>query len=118
MAFSSSWEADAGGAAPAVNATAPAADHQGMLSRVPFASLALLLAVSALAQDLPVLTFTYETAQGVEEDDEEVLEPTYIRHTLLTSARQDLGDAARLTLPVRLTSRSDPREPAEGPPSR
>ena len=114
MAFSSSWEADAGGAAPAVNATAPAADHQGMLSRVPFASLALLLAVSALAQDLPVLTFTYETAQGVEEDDEEVLEPTYIRHTLLTSARQDLGDAARLTLPVRLTSRSDPREPAEG----
>ena len=93
------------------------ADHQGMLrSRVRLA-LPLLFAATAgpvLAQDLPVLTFTYETAQGVEEDDEEVLEPTYIRHTLLTSARQELGDAARLTLPLRLTSRSDPRKPAEG----
>ena len=79
-----------------------------------FVALALLSAGPALAQDLPVLTFTYETAQGVEEDDEEVLEPTYLRHTLVTSARQDLGDAARLTLPVRLTSRSDPREPVEG----
>ena len=79
--------------------------------------LALLFAVPAAlvtAQDLPVITFTYETAQGIEEDDEEELEPTYVRHTLLTSVRQDLGDAARLTLPVRLTSRSDPREPAEG----
>ena len=80
-------------------------------------ALALLFAVPAAlvpAQDLPVITFTYETAQGIEEDDEEELEPTYVRHTLLTSVRQDLGDAARLTLPVRLTSRSDPREPAEG----
>ena len=86
-------------------------------SLVHLAALPLLFAATAVlapAQDLPVLTFTYETAQGVEEDDEEVLEPTYVRHTLLTSARQDLGDAARLTLPVRLTSRSDPREPAEG----
>ena len=81
------------------------------------ALLALLCAGPAAlvpAQDLPVITFTYETAQGIEEDDEEELEPTYVRHTLLTSVRQDLGDAARLTLPVRLTSRSDPREPAEG----
>jgi len=78
------------------------------------AALALLSAGPALAQDLPVITVTYETAQGVEEDDEEVLEPTYVRHALITSVRQDLGDAARLTLPLRLTSRSDPREPAEG----
>ena len=86
-------------------------------SRAFLPPLALLFAVPAAlvpAQDLPVITLTYETAQGIEEDDEEELEPTYVRHTLLTSVRQDLGDAARLTLPVRLISRSDPREPAEG----
>ena len=57
-------------------------------SRVHLAALPLLFAATAVlapAQDLPVLTFTYETAQGVEEDDEEVLEPTYVRHTLITS---------------------------------
>ena len=129
----SSCEAEADGAGPAIssiavgtrsaasiNADAPAADKKACgdtLPRVPAAALALLCAGPAAlvpAQDLPVITFTYETAQGIEEDDEEELEPTYVRHTLLTSVRQDLGDAARLTLPVRLTSRSDPREPAEG----
>ena len=75
--------------------------------------LLALLAGPALAQDLPVITLTYETAQGVEEDEELELEPTYVRHTGIASVRQPLGDLARLTLPVRLTVRSDPREPAE-----
>ena len=45
--------------------------------------MALLFAGPAAlvpAQDLQVITFTYETAQGIEEDEEEELEPTYVRH--------------------------------------
>ena len=69
---------------------------------------------AAAALDPPVITVTYESAQGIEEDDEEELEPTYLRRTVITSVRQPLGGGARLTLPVRLTTRADPRKPAEG----
>ncbi len=68
---------------------------------------------SVAALDPPAITVTYESAQGIEEDDEEELEPTYLRRTVVASVRQPLGDGARATLPVRLTIRSDPRKPAE-----
>ena len=74
--------------------------------------MALLFAGPAAlvpAQDLQVITFTYQTAQGIEEDDEEELEPTYVRHTLLTSVRQDLGDAA--ASPSARRARSTPASP-------
>ena len=74
---------------------------------------ALLLAPGAgaplLALDPPVITATYETARGIEEDDEEELLPDYVRHTVLVSARQEFGESARLTAPVRVTRRHDPR---------
>ena len=58
-----------------------------------FASATLLLATGAaaplLALDPPVVTATYETARGIEEDDEEELLPDYVRHTVLVSARQE-----------------------------
>lgn len=79
-------------------------------------ALALLIAgpiAVAAAVEPPVVTVTYESAQGIEEDDEEELEPTYLRRTVVASVRQPLGDAIRATLPVRLTTRSDPRKPAE-----
>ena len=69
---------------------------------------------SVAALDPPTITVTYESAQGIEEDDEEELSPSYVRRTVVTTVRQPLGGGARVTLPVRLTTRSDPREPAEG----
>ena len=66
------------------------------------------------AIDPPTITVTYESAQGIEEDDEEELSPSYVRRTVVTTVRQPLGGGARVTLPVRLTTRSDPREPAHG----
>ncbi len=71
-------------------------------------------ATSVAALDPPTITVTYESAQGIEEDDEEELSPSYVRRTVVTTVRQPLGGGARVTLPVRLTTRSDPREPAEG----
>ena len=71
-------------------------------------------AASVAALDPPTITVTYESAQGIEEDDEEELSPSYVRRTVVTTVRQPLGGGARVTLPVRLTTRSDPREPAEG----
>ena len=77
------------------------------------AFVTLLLAPGAaaplLALDPPVITATYETARGIEEDDEEDLLPDYIRHTVLLSARQEFGERARLTAPVRVTRRRDPQ---------
>ena len=64
------------------------------------------------ALDPPVVTLTYETAQGIEADDEEELQPSYVRHTVAARIRQELGESARLTLPLRLTSRPDPQDPA------
>lgn len=69
---------------------------------------------SVAAIDPPTITVTYESAQGIEEDDEEELSPSYVRRTVVTTVRQPLGGGARVTLPVRLTTRSDPREPAQG----
>lgn len=69
---------------------------------------------SVAAIDPPTITVTYESAQGIEEDDEEELSPSYVRRTVVTTVRQPLGGGARVTLPVRLTTRSDPREPAHG----
>lgn len=66
------------------------------------------------AIDPPTITVTYESAQGIEENDEEELSPSYVRRTVVTTVRQPLGGGARVTLPVRLTTRSDPREPAHG----
>ena len=60
-----------------------------------------------LALDPPVITATYETARGIEEDDEEELLPDYVRHTVLVSARQEFGEHVRLTAPVRVTRRRD-----------
>ena len=78
-----------------------------------FAFATLLLAPGAaaplLALDPPVITATYETARGIEEDDEEDLLPDYVRHTVLVSARQEFGEHARLTAPVRATRRRDPQ---------
>ena len=77
------------------------------------ASVALLLAPGAaaplLALDPPIITATYETARGIEEDDEEERLPDYVRHTVLVSARQEFGERARLTAPVRVTQRRDPQ---------
>lgn len=91
-------------------------------SRAGVPELALLIAglliagpvASVAALDPPTITVTYESAQGIEEDDEEELSPSYVRRTVVTTVRQPLGGGARVTLPVRLTTRSDPREPAEG----
>lgn len=77
-----------------------------------FAALLLGPAAVAGALDPPVVTLTYETAQGIEEDDEEELQPTYVRHTVGARIRQELSESARLTLPLRLTSRPDPQDPA------
>lgn len=77
-----------------------------------FAALLLGPAAAAGALDPPVVTLTYETAQGIEEDDEEELQPTYVRHTVGARIRQELSESARLTLPLRLTSRPDPQDPA------
>ena len=76
-----------------------------------FATLLLALGAAAplLAFDPPVITATYETARGIEEDDEEDLLPDYVRHTVLVSARQEFGEHARLTAPVRITRRHDPQ---------
>lgn len=68
----------------------------------------------ALPAAPPVLTFTYETARGIELDEEEELEPSYVRHTFLTSVRQSLGDQVRVVLPLRVTSRLDPQDQTEG----
>ena len=85
-------------------------------TRLPLPALAalLLLGVPAAigALDPPVVTLSYETAQGIEEDDEEELQPAYARHTVAARIRQELGEGARFTLPLRLTSRPDPQEPA------
>ena len=67
------------------------------------------VATPLLALDPPVITATYETARGIEEDDEEDLLPDYVRHTVLVSARQEFGARARLTAPVRVTQRRDPQ---------
>lgn len=84
-------------------------------TRLPLPALAALLlgpAAAAGALDPPVVTLSYETAQGIEEDDEEELQPAYVRHTVAARIRQELGEGARFTLPLRLTSRPDPQEPA------
>lgn len=65
--------------------------------------------VPLLALDPPVITATYETARGIEEDDEQELQPDYVRHTVLVSARQEFGERVRLTTPVRVTRRRDPQ---------
>ena len=76
------------------------------------AFVTLLLAPGAaaplLALDPPVITATYETARGIEEDDEEDLLPDYVRHTVLVNARQEFGERARITAPVRVTRRREP----------
>jgi len=66
-------------------------------------------AAPVLGLDPPVITASYETARGIEEDDEAELQPDYVRHTVLLSARQELGERARLTAPLRVTRRSDPQ---------
>ena len=78
---------------------------------LPFVTLLLApgAAVPLLALDPPVITATYETARGIEEDDEAELQPDYVRHTVLVSARQELGERVRLTAPVRVTRRRDPQ---------
>ena len=78
---------------------------------LPFLTVLLAPGAAAplLALDPPVITATYETARGIEEDDEEELQPDYVRHTVLVSARQELGERARLTAPVRVTQRRDPQ---------
>ena len=77
---------------------------------VPFVTLLLApgAGVPLLALDPPVITATYETARGIEEDDEAELQPDYVRHTVLVSARQEFGERVRLTAPVRVTRRRDP----------
>ena len=57
------------------------------------ALVALLLGPAAAlhALDPPLLTLTYETARGIEEDEEQELEPTYVRHTVAASLRLDLA---------------------------
>lgn len=86
------------------------------MSRTPLTALAALLLLGPVAAagalDPPVVTLSYETAQGIEEDDEEELQPAYVRHTVAARIRQELGEGARFTLPLRLTSRPDPQEPA------
>lgn len=81
--------------------------HRWMASIVTL--LALAPVVPLLAFEPPVITATYETARGIEEDDEADLQPDYVRHTVLVSARQELGERARLTTPVRVTRRHDPQ---------
>lgn len=85
-------------------------------TRLPLPALAALLLLGAPAAigalDPPVVTLSYETAQGIEEDDEEELQPAYVRHTVAARIRQELGEGARFTLPLRLTSRPDPQQPA------
>lgn len=76
------------------------------------AMLLLVPAAAAGALDPPMVTLSYETAHGIEEDDEEELQPAYVRHTVAARIRQELGDGARFTLPLRLTSRPDPQEAA------
>ena len=84
-----------------------------LMSRWTFAVAALLLAAGAAvplsALDPPVITATYETARGSEEDDADDLLPEYVRHTVLLSARQEFGEHARLTTPVRVSRRHDPQ---------
>ena len=75
----------------------------------PAAVLALGGPAPVPALDPPVVTATYETARGIEEDDEEELRPDYVRHTVLVSARQEFGERVRLTAPVRVTQRRDPQ---------
>ncbi len=79
--------------------------------RASLLAVALLAAPAVLlpAVDPPVLTLSYENARGIEQDDEQELAPAYVRHTVAASARQDLGDHARLALPVRVTFRTDPQ---------
>ena len=76
-----------------------------------FAAAVLALGAPAVlsALDPPVVTATYETARGIEEDDEEELQPDYVRHTVAVSARQEFGERVRLTAPVRVTQRRDPQ---------
>lgn len=85
-------------------------------TRAPLPALAALLllgpAAALGALDPPVVTLSYETAQGIEEDDEEDLQPAYLRHTVAARIRQELGESARFTLPLRLTSRPDPQDSA------
>ena len=78
---------------------------------LPFVTVLLAPGTAAplLALDPPVITATYETARGIEEDDEAELQPDYVRHTVLVSARQEFGERARLTAPVRVTQRRDPQ---------
>ena len=56
-----------------------------------------------LALDPPVITATYETARGIEEEDKAELQPDYVRHTVLVSARQEFGEGARLTTGLQAT---------------
>ena len=94
--------------------TAPAADIQSRMRPTcawlpAVAVLALAPSATVWAFDPPVVTLTYETARGIELDDEEELEPSYVRHTFVASARQRLGDQARVAVPLRLTIRTDPQ---------
>ena len=56
-----------------------------------------------LALDPPVITATYETTRGIEEEDKAELQPDYVRHTVLVSARQEFGEGARLTTGLQAT---------------
>ena len=72
---------------------------------VPFAAVLLAPGAAApqLALDPPVITATYETARGTEEEDKAELQPDYVRHTVLVSARQEFGERARLTSGLQAT---------------
>jgi hypothetical protein len=62
---------------------------------------------------LPVVTLRYETARGVEEEEEEgTLEPSYTRNTLSLRVKEELGRRFRATLVTRLSGK-DFQDPGE-----
>jgi hypothetical protein len=81
---------------------------------------ALLLGLPALTMPagaeewkLPVVTLRYETARGVEEEEEEgTLNPSYTRDTVSLRVKEELGERFRATLAARFSGK-DFEDPAD-----